>query len=344
MKRWLLLLAVCVIGIGMVWGETAVSGSLGTPVASHYLPYVEKSPATPTPTTTPTPLPTPTPTATPQPGLEWLDYVNQFRALANLPHLTENPTWSAGGVLHGRYMVKNDVITHAEDPTNPWYTAEGDAAGRNGNVAVSSSVNTSDRFAIDLWMTGPFHAIGIIDPQLSQTGFGSYREAIGAWRMGATLDVLRGLGALPPGTTFPIFFPKEGGQMWLTRYNGNEAPDPLTSCPGYSAPSGPPVMLQLGSGNVTPNVTASSFLRDGQPLEHCIFDETNYVNNNGSLQSLGRSVLNGRDAIVIMPRSPLVSGSTYTASVTTNGNTYTWSFTVTAVRDPDLAEILWQIR
>jgi hypothetical protein len=264
----------------------------------------------------------------PNPDPDWLQYVNEFRVLADLPLLTEESAWSAGGVLHSRYMVENDLITHYEDSTNPWYTQEGYDAGRNGNVAVSSSVSSPDEFAINLWMTGPFHAVGIIDPQLERTGFGSYRRAVGTWKTGATLDVLRGLGSVPAGQTFPIFFPKDGGETWLTSYSGNESPDPLTSCPGYTPPSGPPILIQLGSGSVTPNITAHSFKRGSQSLEHCTFNETNYSNGNASTQNLGRAVLDSRDAVVIMPRSPLTVGQSYTASVTHNSTTYTWSFTV----------------
>jgi hypothetical protein len=40
--------------------------------------------------------------------------------------------------------------------------------------------------------------------------------------------------------------------------------------------------------------------------------------------------LNGRDAIVIMPRNTLTVGQTYTATITANGQTYSWTFTVIA--------------
>lgn len=277
-------------------------------------------------------LPTPIPTATPgsQPPGDWRGRVNYYRGLSGLPGVTENPDWSAGGVLHGRYLVKNNVIAHAEDPGNPWYTPEGDAAGRNGNVAVFSSVNATDAQAIDLWMEGPFHAIAILDPQLHVSGFGSYREADGGWQMGATLDVLRGLGGVPGGVSFPIAWPV--GTVYVPLgYRGTEWPDPMSHC-GYSAtwnnPSGPPLMLQLGSGGITPSVTAHSLTRNGTPIEHCLFDETNYVNPDAGAQGTGRTILNGRDAVVIMPRHPLVPGATYTASVTTNGQQHSWSFTV----------------
>ena len=269
---------------------------------------------------------------------DWLLYVNRFREEGNVPLLEENEVWSQGGWEHGRYMVKNDVITHSQDPNNPWYTPAGHAAAQNGNVAVYSSTSASDEMAVDLWMTGPFHAIAILDPQLHTTGFGSYREADGGWQMGATLDVSRGTGGVPGGTTFPLTFPGHNGETWLTQYGGNEWPDPLTSCPGYSAPTGPPIMIQIGSGSATPNVTASSFRQGSSNLNHCVFDETNYVNGDANTQSIGRIILNNRDAIVLIPQSPLTIGQTYAASVTVNGATHNWSFAVVAPPTLDLSE------
>jgi hypothetical protein len=225
-------------------------------------------------------------------------------------------------------MVKNDVIMHDEDLGNPWYSEEGRLAAKNSNLMVSSNPNASDIEAIDLWLSGPFHGIGILDPQLGQVGYGSYREDIGTWKTGACLDVLRGLSSdEPPSGTFPVKWPGVSRPTTILSFTGNESPNPLTSCPGYSAPSGPPIMLQIGFGNQTPVVSGHSFSSNGTPLEHCVFDETNYTNPNPSYQSLGRSVLNSRDAIVLIPRQPLNQGSKYAVSITVNGVTHSWEFT-----------------
>jgi len=225
-------------------------------------------------------------------------------------------------------MVKNDVIGHSEDPANTWYTPEGDLAAQNSDVMVSGSTLTTDAEAIDIWMQGPFHAIGIIDPALAQTGFGNYREAIGYWNMGAVLDVIRGRGTIPVTVTFPVYFPAQDQIMPLRAYNGHESPDPLTSCTGYTWPSGPPIILQLGDGSLTPNVTAHSFQDATSTLESCEFDETNYTNPTPGYDTWGRSILDGRDAVVVMPRAPLVAGGTYTVSITADSQVYTWSFSV----------------
>lgn len=301
---------------------------------SSYLPLISNPESTPTPTATPTPTPIPThpPAPTPNPGDGWLGYINYLRSLSGLRSVTENSTWSNGAWWHSCYMVQNDYVGHDEVPGNPCYTLQGDEAAGNSNVMVSSSPSSTDQYGIDLWMEGSFHGVAILDPQLEAVGFGSYREAIGSWQMGATLDVARGkTSAEPPGGTYPVMWPGSGQSTTILGYRGTEWPDPLTSCPGisadYSNPSGPPIYLQIGSGNLTPNVTATSFRQGSTHLEHCVFDETNYSNPSSSTQNTGRWILNTRDAIVIMPKDPLEAGKTYTASITTNGHTYTWSFT-----------------
>jgi len=108
----------------------------------------------------------------------------------------------------------------------------------------------------------------------------------------------------------------------------DETPSPLTSCPGYTSPAGLPLVIQVGSGAGVPVVTAHSFMRGNTPLEHCVFDETTYYNPDSSLQGLGRAILSSRDAIVLLARQPLTANTNYTASVTVDGQTHTWSFTV----------------
>jgi hypothetical protein len=317
---WLALVGMLLLASRLPTPPAAAAEPGMTPRA--YLPQLEGAP----------------PAVTPPPLGNWLAYVNYQRALALLPPVVENASWSDGCWKHARYMVKNDLITHYETPGNAWYTSEGAAAGQNSDVMISSALSTSDEYAIDLWMRGPFHAVGIVDPALLQTGFGSYREAIGTWKMGAALDVIHGLGAIPATVAFPVRWPENGMTTLLSSYGGGEAPDPLTSCPGYTAPTGLPITLQIGPGNLTPSVTAHSLRRGATALEHCVFDETNYINPDSSYQGLGRSVLNARDAIVLIPRSALSAGAAYTVSITANGRTYEWSFSVgTALQAPGAA-------
>ena len=134
----------------------------------------------------------------------WLAYLNLYRGMADLPPLSENTGWSLGSHHHARYTVKNDVLEHGEDEDNSWYTPEGHAAARSGNIMASGNHEAGDDYAIDAWMQASFHAVAILDPALKQVGFGSYREADGGLQMGATLDILRGLSSVPAGMEFPV--------------------------------------------------------------------------------------------------------------------------------------------
>ena len=256
----------------------------------------------------------------------WLGYVNQRRSLGNLLPITEDASWSTGCTLHSTYMVKNDIIAHSEDPGHPYFTSEGNTAAGSSNLMVSTSVDTSELAAIDMWLTGPFHGLGILDARLQSTGFGYYRESDGSLQMGACFDVYRGAADLPSGTNFPIYWPGPGSEMPYLAYTGGEAPDPLSSCSGYSPPSGAPIYLMLGTGEASVNVSASSFSLGGQALQHCVLTENSYTNPDRAHADLGRWALGYRDAVVIMPRQPLLSNSTYAVSITANGQTYSWSF------------------
>lgn len=272
------------------------------------------------------------PTATPAPACAlpapsaWLDYLNFYRAAAHLFPVTENTAWSDGARNHAIYVVKNRALHHDEHPGRPFYTPEGRTAARQSNVFGSANADDTDWPAIDAWMQSPFHAIGVLDPRLVQVGFGSYRATEGNPRTAAALNVIAGINNQVTAA-YPIFWPGDGTTMPMGLHRGGE-PSPLASCRGYRAPSGLPVIVQIGDGTLTPAVSATSFTQNGRPLEHCVFDETTYRNPDRKQQKLGRSILGARDAIVLVPRFPLTAGTTYTASVTAGGRAYTWSFSI----------------
>lgn len=287
---------------------------------------------TATPTETPLPSATPSPSPTPlKPLPAALEEANRHRALSHLAPVTENEVWSRGDALHARYMVKNDEAGHSENPEKPFYSKEGEDAAKNGNVFVSSLQDTDSRVPVNFWMTGPFHMVAILDPELRVSGFGEYREAGGSWAYGATLEVGRGREALGADFRVPVRYPEEGETLPNLTFGGNEFPDPLTSCPGYKAPTGAPIVLMIGAGDKTPAVTASFLVdeKNGQ-YPHCLLDETRYVNSNSSLQSTGRLVLGSRDAIVLLPRAPLKPNLQYRVTIVESGRTYTWSFRTAA--------------
>lgn len=284
--------------------------------------------ATPPPSPEPTLEPTPTPSTTALIGPPWLLYLNRFRAMALVPPVSADERLSTGSLWHSRYMVKNDnAIAHAEDPSNPYYDADGHRAAQNGNIFATSQLDADYIWGINFWVSAPFHLVPMIDPRLAVVGFGSYSEVGGSVQMAAVLDVGSGPLRTQPDASYPLVFPAEGSNVWVVRNSMYEWPDPLQSCPGYSRPVGAPIVLQLGDGKVTPQVS-SHVLRLGDiALESCLFDETSYRNSDAYAQGVGRRILDRRDAIVIIPRYPLGVGQRYTVQVVANGQTYTWQFT-----------------
>jgi hypothetical protein len=215
-------------------------------------------------------------------------------------------------------MVKNNLVTHYETPGVPYYTTAGDTEARNSNIQVSSTTSTTDVQAIDWWMAAPFHAMNMMDPRLTQTGFGSYRDSTTSpWQEGGALDTIQGNSF--SGGSYPVYFPGHGTTEPLTTYGGGEFPDPLQACAGYSAPTGLPVFIQVG-GNV--NTTAGavhSFTGNGVALNHCVIDSSN---------SAVGSYLYTRGGVILVPQQPLNVGVRYVVALTVNGTPYTWSFTV----------------
>jgi hypothetical protein len=257
----------------------------------------------------------------------WLDRLNFYRASAALPPVVEEPSLSGGVLQHARYMVNHDVVEHAQNARRRWATAEGAEAAAVSNLAGSLHEDETDLWAIDTWMQAPFHALGILDPSLSHVGFGIHHERNGKIQTAAGLDVIRGRRGPQSPVRYPIVWPAEGATVPLVAHT-DEYPSPLTSCPGYSAPTGLPLIVQMGAGDGVPEVMGS-VISDGERfLDHCVFDESSYRNGNEREQALGRSILGARDAIVLIPRTPLRIGQTYRVVVEANRRRIDWTFRV----------------
>lgn len=250
------------------------------------------------------------------PTADWLTTVNYYRAMAGVGPVTEDPTMSAGAQAHSCYMLYNG-ISHDEVPGLPGYTAEGDAAGNSGNVAVSSAINTSERSHVELWMTGPFHAIGVLRPNLRTSGFGKCDlPDTPTWHSGATLDVIRGLVSAPR-PSWPILFPGNGTTTNLDHFV-TESPNPLTFC-GWSGPAGLPIIAMMPEAASNPSAT---LVGPNGPIDVCVLSA---ANTNGVAQQ----ILQGDNAVIIVPRTPLPQG-TFLVNASTSARIVDWSFTVDA--------------
>lgn len=251
---------------------------------------------------------------------DWLGIVNTYRQMSGLSTVSANSTWSSEATAHSCYMLQNG-ISHDEIPGRVGYTPGGDIAGNSGNVAVSSAVSATARNHIDLWMTGPFHAIGILRHSLTTSGFGlcAAESTPTPWHSGGTLDVIRGIDNSRPRPSHAIVFPGNGATVPLNAFI-TEYPNPMTLC-GWTGNAGLPLIAMMPNDVTSANSTITG---PNGPIETC----TLHKGNTGA-DGTARAILDGDNAVVVMPRQILADG-TYTATVNSNGGAVTWSFSVDA--------------
>jgi hypothetical protein len=267
----------------------------------------------------------------------WLDALNQYRAISGLAPVANDLATSVADAAHARYLVENykDAIRHSvdlgakmheEDPSNRWYTSAGASAADHSDVAQwpGPIPPPSPTWAIDGWISGPFHRLSMLNPRLRAASQGDWCEGTLCI---VALNVVAGADVTEPGTSLatPVRFP--GMDATLTMNSSEfEWPDPVSACPGYTTPSGLPITLQVAFFKSI-KLDDFSLKLDGSPIESCGIDSTTYVNPDLQAQRRGRDILTAFGAVVVVPRIPLAPGK-YDVSITANGQPYSWSFTI----------------
>jgi hypothetical protein len=266
---------------------------------------------------------------------DWLGRINEIRGDSGLASVGENPTWTAGILAHLNYLDQTPAeyetgayaSLHTENPASPYYTSEGAAEAGRSNLLTCCSVSPVG--AIDFWLTAPFHAIGILRPDLERVAFGR-DPSTGA----AGLDVISGLGFGGPGQE--VLFPGDGSTIDLGRYNGGELPSPIQTCeaehPGadYSTPGLPLIAMLIGEPE--PGTAATLRLPDGATVntagsDLCLVTAADYFTTDTVYGPTGKEILELEHAVLVIPREPLVAGS-YTVDISQPAQAdLTWSFT-----------------
>lgn len=264
------------------------------------------------------PIPTPAQATGPSDN-DWLGILNAYRAQSGLAPVVENPAWSAGARMHSCWMLMNG-IAHDEPGGTPGYTVEGDQAGNSGNVAVTSFSTATARNHMELWLTGPFHAIGMLRPSLTQTGFGMCASppnpSFTNWKSAGTLDVVRGNNWGAPKPSTPVVFPGNGATIGLDRFIA-ESPDPRSFCGWDGRTVGLPLIALMPSGVNWANATLSG---PSGPVPTCVLHA-------GNTSGVAAQILGGDNAVVVLPAAPLGTG-THSVSLTTSGGSVSWAFNV----------------
>jgi hypothetical protein len=278
------------------------------------------------------------------PSPTWLKQLNDFRGAVNLAPVVADPKLTDGDRKHATYLLKNfateiqagsiGIEVHSEDPSNSWYTPEGDEAAHTSDIAEQRSVpggklpNPLD-WAIEGWMVAPFHRLPILSPLLHDVGF-AYECEEGM--CAALLNVGSGVEAMPRTATpleRPILFPPDGAAIpSRMRALDLEWPNPLSGCEGYVFPTGIPMTVQLGP-MVEAQLTSFTITReDGAEVESCGFDANSYYNSDERERTAVIGNLRSQGAVVVIPRQPLEAGTRYDVVATVNGHDYKWSFTI----------------
>jgi hypothetical protein len=256
----------------------------------------------------------------------WLATINYWRAATGLPPVTDNPAWDQGLQNHfiylektpARYMTGQYASLHTENPASPYYTASGAKEAASSDLAQDV---TTDLGALDEWLAAPFHAIGMLRPDLTQVAL-----AVGHGYGG--LDVISGLNGNFQQTA-PILYPGPGSTTSLLDFGG-ELPDPTQTCGWQGDEVGLPLIAMLVSSpsrSLSATLSRPSGATESSAAKTlCVVDQFTFYTTNTVYGATGLDILQGANAVLLIPRHPLVPGS-YAVSVSQPGQAdIDWSF------------------
>jgi hypothetical protein len=99
-------------------------------------------------------------------GPEIVQRLSQQREANGIPGgLVERSDWSADCAKHNYYGAQTGELRHSEDPSSPYYSAEGNWAAENSVLASGASWSQGNP-----WEEAPIHLIQMLAPQLSEIG------------------------------------------------------------------------------------------------------------------------------------------------------------------------------
>lgn len=264
----------------------------------------------------------------------WLTEINMYRAATGLAPVSDEPAWDLGIEHHLTYLEKTPKSyftgqyqsAHTENPASPYYTSDGATEAGYSDLDLGEAHSALQ--AVDIWLTAPFHAVGMLRAQLTQVALAD--DATTGY---AGLDVIQGLNYALPAATTPILFPGPGVTTNLVSFGG-ESPDPLETC-GWSPTSGaglPLIVLlpQAPAAGLSATLTGPRGAESSANGQLCVVDELTYHSSDPIYGPTGLSILQGDNAVFLIPRRSLVTG-TYSVSVSQTGQPdIDWSFSAMA--------------
>ncbi len=254
----------------------------------------------------------------------WLKRLNRFRKQYGAPRAAENPDLTSWVQRHVTYMVRNNELTHAENPNNRWYTVEGATAGR------ASAINHGGRPAATLarWMTQPFKAMALLNPEATLASWASASRYSALWPQRQNVNVDR-FGS----PSRPYTFPGRGAKA-PRRISQGDWPSPYTSCPARyrqrlaAGGTGAPVLFSFGSDGVAPRNVSARLRVGGKRVPVCVITSRTYKNPKTHERRLARKMMRvNQHTVVLLPLHPLARGR-HTAVVWADGKRHVSRFRV----------------
>ena len=200
---------------------------------------------------------------------EIVQRISQQREANGIPGgLLERADWSADCAKHNYYGAQSGELRHSEDPSSPYYSAEGNWAAENSVLAGGSSWTEGNP-----WEEAPIHLIQILAPQLSEMGAAENDDHNCA-------------------TTWPGYQRSELASLTAYSYPGNGVSGVVPTEHASESPFVPGSQVGLPEGTATgryllaylagvepsdaPDVTATATLSTaGGPVDLRVVDSTN---------------------------------------------------------------------
>lgn len=133
-----------------------------------------------------------------------LDYMNLYRAIADLPPVTTDPARDAMAQACALMMHAEGSLSHSPGPNWPCYSQEGAQGAGNSNIAGTAAVQ-----AVPLYMVDPGnpttlgHRRWILSNSIGPTGLGSTDGFSCMWTLGGNGNAGKEWMAWPPPGDFP---------------------------------------------------------------------------------------------------------------------------------------------
>lgn len=242
-----------------------------------------------------------------------LNRLNYYRKGIGLKPVNLNIDMNLGASLHTKYMHKNNVVTHFQDPKKPAYNILGAETGM-GSVLAGNIENGTE--AVDLWMNSLYHRQYLLDPDLENIGF-SFLEGFATMNLGLSNDNIKEKQETSDEikkndtnksnyNTFvnfntikkePIIFPFENQKDVPVAFNIIESPNPV---PEYlSIPTGPFITITLDETVTIDNINKA-----------VVTDEF------GNKIDVAKFLAHNKEYVLaILPEKPLKYNTKYTVNI-----------------------------